>query len=424
MAKILLLSYGCEPGKGSEAGIGWQWANHLSEQHEVFVLTHPRGRAAIQAQLASDPRPQLHVKFVELPRFLDPWRLVPGEQAIQLRYIMWQAAAYRAARKIVAAEDIDLVHHVSWTTMTGPTLGWALGKPFVWGPVGSGQKAPLQMRRFLGLKGWAREAIRNTQVATVTLNPLARATAGHATLAFASNHDTYDRLQQLGAGPVRLQPDAAVDESWLLPEAPTARNNDRVVIAWASRMMARKSPGLAVEAFARLRAVQDAELWFIGDGPLIAETRAHAARLGVQRDVKFWGWVDHERVPELLSQADIFLFTSLRDTCPMPVMEAMARGLPIVALDLHGVKYLPDEAVFKVPVGAPTDLVGDIADALLDLALSPELRTRCGQAAWRSVRDEHLWSHRFAGMEAGYATILDGPLISPAWTDRHGCAAD
>ncbi len=221
MAKILVLSYGCEPGKGSEAGIGWQWANHLSEQHEVFVLTHPRGRAAIQAQLASDPRPRLHVKFVELPRFLDPWRLVPGEQAIQLRYIMWQAAAYRAARKIVATEDIDLVHHVSWTTMTGPTLGWALGKPFIWGPVGSGQRAPLQMRRFLGLKGWAREAIRNTQVATVTLNPLARAAAGRATLAFASNHDTYDRLQKLGAGPIRLQPDAAVDESWLLPEAPT-----------------------------------------------------------------------------------------------------------------------------------------------------------------------------------------------------------
>ncbi len=72
--------------------------------------------------------------------------------------------------------------------------------------------------------------------------------------------------------------------------------------------------------------------------------------------------------PSYLSQADIFLFTSLRDTCPMPVMEAMARGLPIVALDLHGVKYLPDEAVLKVPVKKPTDLVGDIADALLDLA--------------------------------------------------------
>jgi glycosyltransferase involved in cell wall biosynthesis len=424
MAKILLLSYGCEPGRGSEAGIGWQWVNHLSQQNEVFVLTHPRGRAAIQAQLAREPRPQLHVKYVELPRFIDPWRLLPGEQAIQFRYIMWQLAAYRAARKIVATEEIDLVHHVSWTTMTGPTLAWALDRPFIWGPVGSGQRAPLQMRRFLGLKGWLREAFRNTQVSTVNFNPLARAAASHSAVAFASNHDTYARLQQIGATDVRLQPDAAVPGNWLLPEPPPARDRERIVIAWASRMMARKSPGLAVEAFARLRAVHDAELWFIGDGPLIAETRAHAARLGLERDVKFWGWIDHERMPELLSEADIFLFTSLRDTCPMPVMEAMARGLPIVALDLHGVRYLPDNAVLKVPAEDPQRLVADVADALLDLALSPELRASCGAAAWASVRDGHLWTHRFAGVEAGYRAILGEPVIEPAWNERHGCAAD
>lgn len=424
MAKILLLSYGCEPGKGSEAGIGWQWVNHLSKEHEVFVLTHPRGRDSIQAQLAQEPRPKLHIRYVELPRMLDPWRLVPGEQAIQLRYIMWQFAAYRKARKIIAAENIDLVHHVSWTTMTGPTLGWALGKPFIWGPVGSGQRAPLQMRRFLGMKGWLREAFRNTQVASVHLNPLARAAAGHASIAYASNHDTFDRLQEMGAASVRLQPDAAVDGSWLVPEPPRARDRERVVIAWASRMMARKSPALAVEAFAKLREVQDAELWFIGDGPLIAETRALAARLGVQRDVKFWGWIDHNRMPDLLSEADIFLFTSLRDTCPMPVMEAMARGLPIVALDHHGVRYLPEDAVLKVPVGTPEQLVPDIADALLDLALSPDLRTRCGAAAWASVRDGHLWTHRFAGVEEGYRTILGEPVVEPDWDVDRGRAAD
>ncbi|MEZ4569735.1 MAG: hypothetical protein R2849_05285 [Thermomicrobiales bacterium] len=48
---------------------------------------------------------------------------------------------------------------------------------------------------------------------------------------------------------------------------------ERVVIAWASRLMTRKAPGLAVQAFARLREQRDAELWFIGDGPLIEETR-------------------------------------------------------------------------------------------------------------------------------------------------------
>lgn len=424
MAKILLLSYGCQPGRGSEAGIGWHWVNHLSQQHEVFVLTHPRGRRAIQKQLAKEPRPNLHIRYVNLPAPLDPWRLLSGEQAIQARYIMWQFAAYPVARKLVASENIDLVHHVSWTTMTGPTLGWALGAPFIWGPIGSGQRAPLQMHRYLSPRGWIRETIRNVHVTAVKLNPLARAAARNSAVAFASNPDTYIRLKNIGAPVVRLQPDAAVDETWLAPQPVPARDRERVVIAWASRMMTRKAPGLALEAFARLREVQDTELWFIGDGPLIEETRALAARLGVQRDVRFWGWVDHDRMPELLSQADIFLFTSLRDTCPMPAMEAMARSLPVVALDLHGVRNLTDDGVLKVPVGKPADLVPDLTNALLELAASPELRTKRGEAAWRSVRDGHLWNHRYAEVEQAYEEILGRPPVEPNWGENHGCAAD
>ena len=424
MAKILLLSYGCEPNRGSEAGLGWHWTDYLSTRHEVIALTHPRGRAAIEAQLAKDPRPNLRLRYVELPFLLDPWRRFPGEQAIQLRYILWQVAAYLVARRIVASEEIDLVHHVSWTTMTGPTLGWALGRPFVWGPVGSGQRAPLQMRRFLGTAGWLREAFRNLQVATVTLNPLARITARRTSFAFASNADTVDRLHDLGASPIRLQPDVAADESWLAKEPPPVRGRDRVIVAWSSRMMARKAPGLAVQAFARLREVHDAELWMVGDGPLRSEVAALARKLGVERDVKFWGWVDHNRIPELLSNADIFLFTSLRDTAPLPVIEAMARGLAVVALDLHGVTTLPDDAVLKIPVNDPERLIGDVSDALIELAGSPDLRSRRGRAAWHCVRADHVWPRRFEGVDQVYEMILGRKEMDSSWSGIHGCAAD
>lgn len=425
MARILLLSYGCEPNRGSEAGIGWHWAQHLSKTHDVILLTHPRGRRAIQAELAKDPRPRLRIRYVELPAMLDPWRLVPGEQLIQPRYIMWQFAAYKVARRIMEYEEIDLVHHVSWTTMTGPTLGWKLGKPFIWGPIGSGQQAPLQMRRFLGTKGWLREAFRNLQVKSVGFNPLARAAARHSAFTFASNPDTLRALKQLGADPIVLQPDAAVDFDWLAPAPPVPRDRDRLVIAWASRLMTRKAPGLAIEAFAKLRQERSAELWFLGDGPLISDCRELAAKLGVEQDVRFLGWVPHRQVKTVLSEADIFLFTSLRDTCPMPVMEAMACALPVIALDLHGIKNFPDEAVLKVPVGRPEDLVDDVAAALRLLANDPELRARRAAAAWECARSAHLWEHRYAGVERAYEMILGEPqVLTGDWEEVCGRAAD
>ena len=67
---------------------------------------------------------------------------------------------------------------------------------------------------FLGVKGWLREAVRNLQVTTVGLNPLARVTAAKSSLAIASNRDTERRLLDIGAQPVMLQPDAAVDAAW------------------------------------------------------------------------------------------------------------------------------------------------------------------------------------------------------------------
>ncbi|MEZ4569734.1 MAG: glycosyltransferase [Thermomicrobiales bacterium] len=151
---------------------------------------------------------------------------------------------------------------------------------------------------------------------------------------------------------------------------------------------------------------------------------ALAAGLGVQRDVKFWGWVDHNRMPTLLAEADMFLFTSFRDTCPMPALEAMAIGLPIVALNLHGVQTLSDEAVIKVPVKDPDRLVDDVASALMELAASSEVRARRGAAAWRSVRDGHLWNHRYTGVDAAYEAVLGTPVDESDLDEAHGRAAD
>jgi glycosyltransferase involved in cell wall biosynthesis len=343
---------------------------------------------------------------------------------IQARYIMWQYAAYRAAQRIIELEEIDLVHHVSWTTMTGPTLAWKLGKPFVWGSVGSGQQAPLQMRRYLGTKGWLREAVRNLQVKSVIFNPLARAAARYSSVAIASNPDTLAKLKQLGADPVILQPDAAVGREWLALAPPAARDRDRLVIAWASRLMPRKAPRLAVEAFARLRQEHDAELWFIGDGPLISECRELAAQLGVERDVRFLGWVPHGQVKRILADADIFLFTSLRDTCPMPAIEAMAWGLPVVARDLHGVRNFSDDVILKVPVGKPEHLVDDVAAALKQLAGSRELRAERATAAWECARTGHLWEHRSEGVAKAYEMVLGRPPLLVEWEEDCGRAAD
>ncbi len=54
--KVLMSAYACEPGKGSEPEVGWQWAMRMARFHDVTVLTRANNRAAIEPAVAAIPR--------------------------------------------------------------------------------------------------------------------------------------------------------------------------------------------------------------------------------------------------------------------------------------------------------------------------------------------------------------------------------
>ena len=49
--RIIVSAYGCEPGKGSEQGVGWNWVLQLAKLTEVVVITRLNNRKAIEANL-------------------------------------------------------------------------------------------------------------------------------------------------------------------------------------------------------------------------------------------------------------------------------------------------------------------------------------------------------------------------------------
>ena len=162
--RILIVGHPCSPVQGSEPGSTWNWAWHLSEHFDVHVLCHPVYKGEVETYLAQRPNSHLNFTWVTVPAAIDPWRDFTRRRGLKIHYALYQNRALSVARALVRAGSIDLIHHVSWGTVSYPPALWKLDVPFVWGPVGGGQTAPSCLSEFLG-SAWPAERIRNLRVA-------------------------------------------------------------------------------------------------------------------------------------------------------------------------------------------------------------------------------------------------------------------
>ncbi len=121
-----------------------------------------------------------------------------------------------------------------------------------------------------------------------------------------------------------------------------------------------------------------------GDGPLRSILEREAAALGVSENMNFLGAV-HD-VPALLRGASFLVHTSESEGCPNVVMEAMACGLPVVAMDAGDISSLVDDGRTGFVVRQDDEF--GLANRIVQLRNDASLRRRMGQAARAKAEQE------------------------------------
>ena len=401
--RILLSAYACEPDRGSEPGYGWNWATHLARAgHEVWVLTRARNRAAIEPHLRAHPVEGLHVRYVGVSSWIEP--VLRGQTGVFARYFLWQRAIVPVARRLHEARPFDLVHHVTWGSLTGGSMLAQMDVPFVFGPVGGGQVAPTGFREILQ-DGWRSESVRSAVVQHVVPRlPFLRRTLRRTTLLLATNRDTKQLAERLGARRVEFVVDSGLPPHFFppsLPERPATNGALRAL--WVGRLLPRKALRLSLMALAR--TATPVRLTILGDGPQGEHVPAWIREFGLDDRVEWRGQVPWGAVKEAYRTHDVFLFNSLRDSFGSQLMEAMANGLPVVTLDLHGARdFVPDTAGVKVPVTTPDATATELARALDELANQPAHRRQLAAAGFRYARSFD-WAAKARRITALYEQI-------------------
>ncbi|MGO3768131.1 MAG: glycosyltransferase, partial [Vreelandella alkaliphila] len=111
------------------------------------------------------------------------------------------------------------------------------------------------------------------------------------------------------------------------------------VLVSVSRISQEKNIGFMLEALAELKSQggQSLRLLLIGDGPDRQTIQQHIEALALQEQVTLVGAVPPEEMARYYHLGDIFVFASTSETQGMVVLEAMAAGLPVVAVRSSGI---------------------------------------------------------------------------------------
>jgi len=205
--------------------------------------------------------------------------------------------------------------------------------------------------------------------------------------------------------PLAVIPNPIAPQLWSLPAATEVAPSTPPQVVALGRLTAIKGYDRLIRAFAALPA--DYHTWqlcFYGDGPQKSQLQALAQQCGVAERVHFKGRTEHPW--ENLVRGQLFVLCSEYEGFPNALLEAMALGLPCIALDCpSGPAELSEQGRVArlLPAQASTE---QLSQAMAELMGDPKARQVLGRQARDSVRQRYqleavlsLWAQLFAQLE-------------------------
>jgi glycosyltransferase involved in cell wall biosynthesis len=128
--------------------------------------------------------------------------------------------------------------------------------------------------------------------------------------------------------------------------------------------------------------------------------RQHAAGLGLERDVRFLGWVADPELEGLYAIASCFAFPSLYEGFGLPVLEAMSRGVPVACSNRGSLEEVAGGAARLFDPESPTEIARAIDEVLHDPAEAERLRAagreQAARFTWQATAEATLASYERA----------------------------
>lgn len=365
--KIFVSAYACEPGLGSEIGVGWHWVLEMSRQFELWVLTRESNRASIEPWIAAHPEyAGIHFLYFDLPKWARFWK--KGLRGVRTYYNIWTALTDRIVRRTMQDNGISIFHHLTYGNALWPVSGYGSRQTFIWGPIGGLETIPEDYSRRYDRKSRLIESVRRLAVKRASRSRSLRKRAERASLILCKTEATMNLLPEKARKNAVLFTDVATESTAPAVPLPQRREGPVRCIA-VGRLDAWRGFDIAIEALALVRSGgRDMTLTIVGKGMDRERLENLVKEKGVAEAVTFTGAVSGDEYRRLMAESDIVLNPSLKEGAVTVSFDAMAMGRPLVALDTGGyTRYFKPEYSIVIPRGEREETVVKFAEGMLRL---------------------------------------------------------
>lgn len=396
---ILMVAENISTRLSGETIVPWYYLRHLTALgHDVHVLCHARVREHLRADM--DAAMFSRVTFLE-DKFLQRLLYRAGgffphriEDLIfnQLIQLVTQLNMRGIARRIVAKHAIDVVFQPAPIAAKAVSFLDRVGAPVVIGPMSGGMELPPAFRHMDG--PLVHVAIRAARAASALLHRLVPGKL-HAAALIVANERTRRALPKGAHGRVYGVMESAVDLArWPVRDCEPA--SPCVSFIFCGRFVDWKGIQYLVRAFAPLAREGGVRLDLVGDGELLGAVRQQIDAEGIADSVILHGRLPLEGYIALLQDAGVFVSPSLRECGGIAMMEAMAVGVPVIAVNWGGgAQYANRDCAILVEPGSEDLLVQGMTAAMRRLAFSAPLRRSLGLRGRRHLEESGLsWERK------------------------------
>ena len=363
--KIMVSAYACEPGYGTEIGVGWHWALEMSKYFEIWVLTRESNKENIEEWISKNNQGRdIHFVYYDMPKKLRFWK--KGLRGVRTYYCLWQRLTNKIIKKTMEENDIHIYHLLTYGNSLWPASRYGMKQTFIWGPTGGVDTIPKEYSKRYPAKARFVEFTRRTIVKFLKINIGFKKRCKNADLILCKSYGMLNNVPQKYKNKAELFTDVAVE---LKDINNSANSSDNTKYLAVGRLDAWRGFDVLIEAFAKAAKTNESiRLEIVGDGKDRKRLEQLIDENGMREHITMCGELPMEDYESKVAESDVIINPSLKEGAVTVAFDSLAMEKPLICIDTGGyTRYFNDKRSRVIKLERKNTTVNRLSEAILEL---------------------------------------------------------